>query len=550
VTLNQKETTLRIVMAQINLRVGDVAANTQRVIDAAIEARDKQQAQAIIFPELTLSGYPPEDLLMRQGLYRQIDAGLARICSAVKGIHLFVGYPRQQQGALYNAVAVIFNGKIVASYNKQCLPNYGVFDEKRYFSAGSEACVVAIEGVQVGVTICEDIWQDHPARQARQAGAEILINLNASPFNIGKKQQRETVLRQRVGQTGIPVLYVNMVGGQDELVFDGESFVMDASGTVTQRAPLAEEGLYAVDLQRGDVMQPLVSEVARELDVEEIVYRLLVLGVRDYVDKNGFPGVVIGLSGGIDSALTLAIAVDALGAERVEVVMMPSEYTQDMSQQDARQQAQTLGVKYSVIEIGKVFHGFLELLQDDFAGQVADATEENIQARCRGTLLMAIANKHNKMVLTTGNKSEMAVGYATLYGDMAGGFAPIKDIPKIMVYELARWLNRKHEIIPLRVIERPPSAELAPDQKDEDSLPPYDILDPILEMYVERDLCVADIVAQGYAADVVHDIAQKVDRNEYKRRQAPPGIRITSRAFGRDRRYPLTSGYKAGNLNT
>ncbi|NOX08949.1 MAG: NAD+ synthase [Gammaproteobacteria bacterium] len=530
-------------MAQVNLRVGDVAANTQIIIDAAIKARDELGAQVIVFPELTLSGYPPEDLLMRQGLYRQIDAALARICAEVEDIHLFVGHPRRQQNDLYNTVSVIHDGGIVASYDKQCLPNYGVFDEMRYFSAGDSPCVVEVSGVRLGVTICEDIWQTGPALQARDAGAEILLNLNASPFNIGKKEEREVILRQRVAQIGVPVVYVNLVGGQDELVFDGESLVMNRGGRVTQRAPLAVEGLYPVVFQRGDEVEPVAGEIALDLAPEAVIYQLIVLGIRDYVRKNRFPGVVIGLSGGIDSALTLALAVDALGADAVEVVMMPSEYTADMSQQDACQQAQTLGVKYSVIEIANVFHGFLNLLQDEFAGRPVDATEENIQARCRGVILMAIANKNNRVLLTTGNKSEMSVGYATLYGDMAGGFAPIKDLPKMMVYALSRWLNREQEIIPQRVIDRPPSAELAPDQKDEDSLPAYEVLDPILEMYVERDLCVADIIAMGYEASVVNDIATKVDRNEYKRRQAPPGIRITSRAFGRDRRYPLTSGY-------
>ncbi|WJW74926.1 NAD+ synthase [Thiohalobacter sp. IOR34] len=535
---------LRVVMAQIDLLVGDVAGNTRRVIEAAERARDEFDAQLVVFPELALTGYPPEDLLLRPGLQVHVLEGLERIRRDVRGIHVIVGHPQHARGGLYNAASVIHEGRILATVRKQHLPNYSVFDEKRYFVPGEGAGVVEIAGVRIGLTICEDIWTPGPARQAREAGAELIVNINASPFHAGKGAEREDVVRDRVQETNLPVLYLNLVGGQDELVFDGQSFVMDSKGEVVRRLPLVEAGLFPVDFaRRHGAICPLPGEICERPPMEEKIYRVLVLGVRDYVRKNGFRGAVLGLSGGIDSALTLAIAVDALGAGQVEAVMMPSRYTAEMSVEDARAEAERLGVAYRVIPIERPFQAFLEVLKDEFAGYEADVTEENIQARCRGVILMAISNKTGRILLTTGNKSEVAVGYTTLYGDMAGGFAPIKDVPKTLVYRLAEFVNREREIIPRRVLERPPSAELAPGQTDQDSLPPYPLLDAILERYVEQDRSIEEIIAEGFDAETVRRVAWMVDRNEYKRRQAPPGVRITRRAFGRDRRYPITSGY-------
>jgi NAD+ synthase (glutamine-hydrolysing) len=420
-----------------------------------------------------------------------------------------------------------------------------VFDERRYFAPGSDACVAGIGGIPVGLTVCEDVWQPEPARQAVDAGARLLLTLNASPYHMEKGRERESIVAARARAAGVPLVYVNLVGGQDELVFDGASFVTDAHGMVTQRCPAFEEGLYLVEVEHkhGKAIpkpQPLLPNPS----LEEETYRALVLGVRDYTIKNNFPGIALGLSGGIDSALTLCIAVDALGAERVEALMMPSRFTASMSLEDAAAQAKALGVTYRSISIEPMFEAFMAQLKEEFKGRARDVTEENIQARIRGTLLMAVSNKTGKLVLTTGNKSEMAVGYATLYGDMAGGYGAIKDVFKTMVYRLAEYRNRIQPVIPRRVFERPPSAELAPDQKDSDSLPPYDVLDPILERYVERDQSPEAIIAAGFDAAIVRRVAALVDRNEYKRRQAAPGVRVTRRAFGRDRRYPITSGYK------
>jgi len=535
---------LRIAMAQLNMLVGDIEGNAARVIAAAEQARDELKADLVVFPELTLTGYPPEDLLLRPRLLTRTLAALEGINQKLRGIDVVLGYPHAAVGGIYNAASLLRDGKVVSTYHKQHLPNYSVFDEKRYFAAGSEACVVEIKGVPVGLTICEDIWQPGSVSQACAAGARFIVNINASPFHINKGNEREHTVRERVAEGQVPVLYVNLVGGQDELVFDGGSFVMDSQGQITQQAPAFEEGLFLSEFQiDGDTVTPVPGEYTAPLSVEASVYKALVLGVGDYIEKNGFPGVVLGLSGGIDSALSLAIAVDAIGAERVEAVMMPSRYTADISLDDARAEAETLGVDYRVIPIEPAFNVFLDSLKDEFAGREVDTTEENIQARCRGILLMAISNKKGKMVLTTGNKSEMAVGYATLYGDMAGGFDALKDVPKTLVFRLARYRNTLSPVIPERVITRPPSAELAADQQDSDSLPDYEELDAILEMYVERDLCREEIVAAGYDEATVRRVIRLVDLNEYKRRQAPPGVRITRRAFGRDRRYPITSGF-------
>ncbi len=535
---------LRVVMAQLNLLVGDIPGNTEKIVAAAREARDRWRADAIVFPELTVTGYPPEDLLLRPGFVGQVEPAMRRLCAEIQGITAIVGYPAATPEGLRNSAAVIADGGIRAVYHKQCLPNYSVFDEKRYFVAGTEPLVFELKGARVGVTICEDVWQAGPARQAAKAGAQLLLNLNASPFHAGKSRLRLEILRQRAVENGLSILYTNLVGGQDELVFDGDSQVVNGRGELTQRAPLCVEGLYPVDFSIGATVEPRPGEIASEPAEEAAIYQAIVLGVRDYVNKNGFPGAVLGLSGGIDSALTLAIAVDALGSERVEAVLMPSRYTAEMSNSDAEQEARALGVKYHLMPIEPAFESFLGILQPVLAGLPPDSTEENIQARCRGVILMAISNKTGKLVLTTGNKSETAVGYSTLYGDMAGGFAPIKDVLKMMVYRLAVYRNSLSPVIPQRVLDRPPSAELRPDQTDQDSLPPYDLLDAILQAYVEEDHSVEELVAAGFDRATVERVARLVIVNEYKRRQAALGVRITPRAFGRDRRYPITSGFR------
>jgi NAD+ synthase (glutamine-hydrolysing) len=534
---------LRLALAQLNLLVGDVAGNVTKMTAAAERARDELKADVIVFPELALTGYPPEDLLLRADLIRMADDGLAKMQREIIGLVAIVGHPRREADKLYNAVSVIHDGRVLATYHKHCLPNYGVFDEKRYFHAGTQACVVDHKGVPLGITICEDLWEKNPAKLSAMAGAKLIINVNASPFHRNKHQQRFDVVARRAREHHLPIVYLNLVGGQDELVFDGESFVVDAVGQVVQRAPAFEEGLYSVDISLAPEPVPMPGPMSSELTEEASVYSALVLGVRDYVEKNGFPGVVLGLSGGVDSALTLCIAVDALGPERVGALLMPSRYTSKMSLEDAQAQADIFGVKHTVISIEPMFEAFLKALKEEFQGNKTGTTEENIQARIRGMLLMAISNMTGKMVLTTGNKSEMAVGYATLYGDMAGGFGAIKDVPKTLVYRLAEYRNKIEPVIPQRVIERPPSAELAHDQKDTDSLPPYSVLDAILERYIERDESSADIVAAGFDPKLVQRVVTMIERNEYKRRQATPGVRITPKAFGRDRRYPITSGY-------
>ena len=536
---------LRIAFAQLNLFVGDVGGNAQRVIDTAAEARDRLKADLVLFPELSLSGYPPEDLLFHKGMRRQVGAALERVRSEVSGIAMMVGYPDYTDDAIYNAAALIRDGKVLANYHKQELPNYLVFDEKRYFKPGHDSRIVEINGIRFGLLICEDVWEPNPARAACAAGAQLLVVINGSPYSMRYQRRREDIVRARVKDTGLPVAYVNMLGGQDELIFDGGSFVMNAAGEVVQRAQPFKEELYAVDFDLVDgKAAPRAGHIEPELSEEASVYNALVLGVRDYVTKHRFPGIVLGLSGGIDSALTLAIAVDALGADRAHAVMMPSRYTAQMSLDDAAEEARTLGVGYDVLSIEGMFEAALGTLKEVFAGRAPDTTEENIQARCRGLLLMAISNKTGRMVLTTGNKSEMAVGYATLYGDMAGGFAPIKDCSKTLVYRLAKYRNSISQVIPPRVIERAPSAELRPDQKDSDSLPPYEVLDAILELFIEDNLSVDEISARGFDRATVGRVLDMVKRNEYKRRQAPPGVRISDRAFGRDWRYPITSGYR------
>ena len=534
---------LRLALGQLNLMVGDISGNAAKMIAAAQRARDELRAHVVVFPELALTGYPPEDLLLRPDLTVRVELALGEMLRGISGVDVIVGYPKRQYGRLFNAASLLRGGKVAATYFKHCLPNYGVFDEKRYFADGTDACVIDMQNVSVGITICEDVWLEGPVKQAAEAGAGLVININASPYHKNRGQERFDVVARRARENRVPIVYLNLLGGQDELVFDGDSFVVDAQGTLTQRAPAFEEGLYLVEIEASPQTTPVPARVAPELSEEKSVYSALVLGVRDYIEKNGFAGVVIGLSGGVDSALTLCIAADAIGTDRVEAVLMPSRYTASMSLEDARAQADALGVRHCTIPIEPIFEAYLGALKEEFKGTKPDTTEENIQARIRGNLLMAISNKTRKIVLTTGNKSEMSVGYATLYGDMAGGFAAIKDVPKTLVYRLAEYRNGIEPVIPRRVFERPPSAELAPDQKDTDSLPVYSVLDPILERYVELDQSADDIIAAGFDAGTVHKVLRMVDRNEYKRRQAAPGVRITPRAFGRDRRYPITSGY-------
>jgi NAD+ synthase (glutamine-hydrolysing) len=560
---------VKVALAQINATVGDLAGNARKIV-AAARAAHAQGAALVLSPELGLTGYPPEDLLLRPAFMQACAETLARMAAELvdcAGLHVVVGHPHQfgEQGDVrsksmqvqqrFNAASVLAGGQIVGTYCKRELPNYQVFDERRYFASGRDAgqgaLVFEAGGRRFGLLICEDAWFDEPARLAKAAGAEALCVLNASPFHLGKAGEREARMAERARDVGLPLLYSHLVGGQDEVVFDGASFALDARGGMAARAPMFEEELALVELQPGGGVQGEVHELP---EIEAQVWAALVTGVRDYLGKNGFPGAIIGLSGGIDSALVLAVAVDALGADRVRTVMMPSPYTAEISWIDARDMAARLGVRYDEIAIAPMFDAFRASLAGQFAGLAEDATEENIQARIRGTLLMALSNKLGSIVLTTGNKSEMATGYCTLYGDMAGGFAVIKDVAKTLVYRLAEWKNRQPTrradgslgpVIPERIITRPPSAELRPDQTDQDSLPPYEVLDGILARYMEDDQAIEDIVAAGYARADVERVTHLIKVNEYKRRQAPVGIRITHRAFGRDWRYPITSKFRA-----
>ena len=535
---------LNLVMAQINLKVGDINGNTSLVIDAAEQARDTHQADLVVFPELTLCGYPPEDLLLRPSLILRIEQALNRL-TTIKGIDIVIGVPGMGAHGLENQAVVVRDGQVIARYAKQHLPNYQVFDERRYFVPGHQVRTFDCKGVKLALTVCEDLWYQEPARQAKEADAGLILSLNASPFHKDKQHLRHDTIRQRCQEVGLPVLYVNLFGGQDELVFDGGSFAMNGDGMVMACGDYFTESLTPVCFDMDN--QCFVEEQVEALpDLQNRVYKALVTGVRDYVNKNGFKGVVLGLSGGIDSALTLAIAVDALGADRVQAVMMPYRYTSDMSLHDAREEADILGVDYKVMPIEPVFDAFMGTLGSVFADSGRNTTEENLQSRCRGVLLMAISNKKGYMVLTTGNKSEMAVGYATLYGDMCGGYNALKDVPKTLVFELSEYRNSLGYVIPQRVIDRPPSAELAPDQIDEDSLPPYSDLDRIIEMYVEEDRSAEVIIDKGFDRDTVYRVLRLIDVNEFKRRQAVVGVRITPRGFGRDRRYPITNGWRPG----
>ena len=533
---------MRIALAQLNQTLGDLAGNA-RAIAEAVDRAAGADAAIVVTPELSLCGYPPEDLLLRPAFIDACAAELAALAERARASPAIVGFPERADGRRYNAAALLRGGRVERVYRKERLPNYTVFDEERYFTPGAAPCVFELHGRRVGVLICEDCWYPEPAARARAAGAEIIVVPNGSPYHTRQQAERRARVAARARETGAAFVYVNRVGGQDELVFDGASFVTSANGTLAQQLPAWQETLA---FARFDGVAPKAVRGDLDPTLEPHVYSALVMGVRDYVTRNGFPGVIIGLSGGVDSALTLAIAVDALGAPRVRALMLPSRYSAAMSLEDARAMAQHAGVRYDEIPIGPMFDAFLGALAGELAGRPPDATEENIQARIRGTLLMAASNRSGAIVLTTGNKSEMAVGYATLYGDMAGGFAVLKDISKTLVYRLARWRNSLGRVIPERVLTRAPSAELRPDQTDQDSLPPYDVLDGILEAYVERDLAPSEIVALGFERDAVAKVVRLIKVSEYKRRQAAVGIRITPRGFGKDWRYPITSAWDEG----
>ena len=531
---------MKLAIAQINCLLGDLGANIAKILRCAEQAA-AQGAKLLLVPELGLCGYPPEDLLLRDGFYRACEAALSQLAAQTSGIALVVGHPHEIAGKRYNAASLLKEGAIAATYCKQNLPNYAVFDEERYFERGSEPCVFELEGIRFGLNICADIWSPEAAMQARNAGASVLLVLNASPYALKKQESRHRAIRLRIEETGMAVVYANLVGGQDELVFDGGSFAMDRQGRLSAQSPQFVEDLLL--LQLGDELRP--AGLLAELQCEEAsVYRALCLGVADYIVKNKFPGILLGMSGGIDSALTLAVAVDALGADKVHAVMMPSAYTAQISLEDSRQMVQTLAVRYDEYAIAPMLESYTATLQSAFAGCTADATEENLQARIRGTLLMALSNKFGKLVLTTGNKSEMAVGYATLYGDMAGGFAVLKDVGKLLVYRLARYRNTVSQVIPERIITRAPSAELRADQTDQDSLPPYEVLDAIMECYVERNMAIPEIISRGYSEADVRRVVHLIRINEYKRRQSAVGIRITERSYGKDWRYPITVRYQ------
>ncbi len=535
---------LIVSIAQSNYLLGDIQGNCKKIVSEAKRAFESG-SHLLVTPELSITGYPPEDLLFREAFIQSVNQNIELLCQDLKqfqDLHVIVGHPFQENKKLQNCVSVICNGEVVARYAKQFLPNSEVFDEVRYFTPGNKSCVFDVKGTKVGVIICEDVWHQGPSQQAKQDGAELLIIPNASPFHMEKTQLRQDIVRKQITDIQIPVIYANLVGGQDELVFDGGSFAMNTNGEVVDQASQFNEELRFIEFADSQLVTGQISVTSSN---EKQIYDALVLGVKDYLGKNGFPGAIIGLSGGVDSALVLAIAVDALGPEKVRAVMMPSKYTADISWIDARDMANRLGVKYDEIPISPMYDAFENALSSEFKGLSPDATEENIQARIRGTLLMALSNKSGRIVLTTGNKSEMAVGYCTLYGDMAGGFAVIKDVVKTLVYRLCEYRNSISPVIPERIITRPPSAELRPDQKDQDSLPPYEILDAILERYMENDVPIDNLIKEGFAQEDVEKVTRLIKINEYKRRQSPIGVRITRRAFGRDWRYPITSKFRA-----
>jgi NAD+ synthase (glutamine-hydrolysing) len=556
--------TLQICIAQLNFVVGDMPGNARKIIDAARKAYG-QGARLVLTPELAICGYAAEDLLLRPAFIDACDDALktvARELAGLKGLHVVVGHPdgggiqsrSVSVSKRFNRASVLCEGLVVASYAKQELPNYQVFDERRYFTPGSESCVFELSGVKMGLLICEDAWFERPAQKAKEAGAQLLLVLNASPFHVGKGLEREVQMGQRVQNCGLPLVYAHLVGGQDEVIFEGRSFALNAKADVVARAPAFQECMPTITVDSTAVKGQLniTGTLASGGDSwQEDLWHALVLGIRDYLGKNGFPGALLGLSGGIDSALVLALAVDALGADKIHAVMMPSQYTADISWIDSREMVKRLGVRYDEIAIAPLFEGFKLALADQFKGLAEDTTEENIQARVRGTLLMAMSNKTGAIVLTTGNKSEMATGYCTLYGDMAGGFAVIKDVVKTQVFQLAEWRNHNDPYgtgknpIPERIITRPPSAELRADQKDQDSLPPYEVLDAIVQRYMENDEGIQALVADGFDQADVEKVTRLIKLNEYKRRQSPVGIRVTHRSFGKDWRYPITNRFRA-----
>ncbi len=542
---------LTVVLAQINVTVGAVRDNARRILKAAHSAADEHGADLTLFPELALTGYPPQDLLFQPGFRAEVESALATLVREWPGAPILVGYPHYEASRVYNAAAVVHEGRIVERAFKQCLPNYGVFDEKRYFTPGEQTTLWTHRGVRLGILICEDLWEPAPAHSARRAGAEILVGLSASPYGLGKPGEREAVFAGRARETGLPVVALNLVGGQDELVFDGASFVLDAEGGLLARAPSFREALWPVRLEvheGGNVGGSGV--ITPESEAVESVYQALTLALADYVGKNHFPGVLIGLSGGIDSALTLALAVDALGPGRVEGILMPSPYTSELSRREALREAHTLGVATYEIPIASAVETIARLIGSVPGCEPGGVVSENLQSRTRGMLLMALSNASGKLVLSTGNKSEMAMGYATLYGDMAGGFAPLRDVLKTRIYALARYRNRRGLVIPEAVIDREPTAELRPGQRDCDSLPPYPVLDAILEAFVEEDLSIAEIVGRGFDESLVRTVVRRVLAMEYKRRQAPIGVKVSRRAFGIERRYPVTSGFQGGNFSS
>jgi len=535
---------VRIAIAQINTHVGAIESNTKKIISIAEEARDKEKCDLVIYPELAISGYPPEDLLFHHGMKKRVEKSIEYLKSKTKDIAICVGFPEHNKDYIHNSAAFIFDQQEIVRHRKLILPNYSVFDEQRYFKPGDKISVVNFMGLKIGILICEDIWEDGPFDLTCSQGADFLVAINGSPYQIDKSLLREKTLSSKAKKNGVPVIYVNMVGGQDELVFDGASFILNSDGKVIQRSNSFLEQIDYIEVeQNSGSIQFKANNISPEQSSIKSIYDALVLGTKDYVNKNNFKNVILGLSGGIDSALTLCVAYDALGGDRVETIMMPSRFTSEISLEDSRLQAENLNVNYKIISIEKIFQSSLDLLKDSFFGLKQDVTEENIQARCRGIILMALSNKMNSLLLTTGNKSEMAVGYATLYGDMAGGFAPLKDCSKTLVYKLANYRNTISSVIPERVISREPSAELRENQKDSDSLPDYKILDSILEEFIEKDSSVEQIENLGFDRQVVVRILELVKKNEYKRRQSPPGVRISKRAFGRDWRYPITSGY-------
>nr|WP_314899349.1 NAD+ synthase [uncultured Deefgea sp.] len=530
---------MKIALAQINPIVGDLDGNTELIFAAAHEAA-ANGAEILLTPELALTGYPPEDLLLRPAFLQQCREKIGRFIDELDGITLVLGYPSMSGDEIFNSACVIRDGNFLGRYDKLLLPNNAVFDEVRYFTPGIVPLVFEQNGVNIGIAICEDLWDTEPAAAARDEGADVLLVLNASPYHQAKQSTRREIARQRADENDMPVVYCNLMGGQDELIFDGHSFAINKAGALALQLPAYQAMIGYVDYVDGDLQ---IGSVAADESIEASVYGALVQGVKDYIGKNRFPGILLGLSGGIDSALTLAIAVDALGAENVHAVMMPSRYTADISVNDSREMIEILGCQYSEIEIWPMYESMMAGLAPEFEGRDMDTTEENLQSRIRGMLLMALSNKTGKLVLTTGNKSEMTTGYATLYGDMAGGFAVLKDIAKTLVYRLSNWRNEQGVVIPERIITRPPSAELRPDQKDQDSLPEYEVLDAILAAYVEDNLSIADIIKLGYPEADVNKVVRLLKINEYKRRQAPVGPRITQRSFGKDWRMPITQRF-------